>query len=199
MSLVGAISPLGKGPGGRKLFLKAALGYTLAGLVTSTAVGVALGWLGSHLDERAARAGLYGAAVLAVILAAREWGWVRFRLPEGRRQTEKSFELQFGMAIASILWGVHIGLGFATRVTYGGFYVLVAAAVLLGDARYAGLLFAVYWLGRALPVWVAPALSPEGGDPASLMTPPEAHRAMQGAALAWSAVVVLWLAQGGLP
>ncbi|HKI02392.1 MAG TPA: hypothetical protein VKK31_10455 [Thermoanaerobaculia bacterium] len=176
--------------------MKAALGYTLAGLVTSTAAGMALGWLGSHLDERAAAAGLYAAAAMAVVLAAREWGWLRFRLPEWRRQTEKYFELEFGMVIASVLWGAHIGLGFVTRITYGGFYVLAAAAVLIGDAGYAGLLFAVYWLGRALPVWVAPDL-----DPVALMTPPEVHRGMQGAALVWSAGVVLWLAleQGGLP
>ena len=98
------------------------------------------------------------------------------------------------MVIASVLWGAHIGLGFVTRVTYGGFYVLAAAAVLLGDVRYAGLLFAVYWLGRVLPVWVAPLQGRSILDPVALMTPPEAHRAMQGATLAWSAGVVLWLA-----
>jgi hypothetical protein len=56
------------------------------------------------------------------------------------------------------MWGLHIGFGFATRVTYGGFWVLVIVALVLGNPLFSAMLMLLYWLGRALPVWIAPLL-----------------------------------------
>lgn len=135
---------------------------------------------------------------LSLVLAAREWGWIRFRLPERKLQTEKVWVHEFGFVSASAMWGLHIGLGFATRVTYGGFWVLVAVALVLGEPLYGAAVMLAYWLGRALPVWVAPALIPSDSEAIELSDAIFEHRLVyhrvMGIALVWSAAVIVLLA-----
>jgi cytochrome c biogenesis protein CcdA len=155
--------------------------------------------MGQMLRWEAARwAVLCLTSFLSFALAAREWGWVRFRLPERKRQTESFWAHDFGFVAASTMWGVHIGLGFATRVTYGGFWALVAVIMALGEPFYGAMLMVVYWLGRALPVWAAPVLLKSASDlndlPDTIMNHDLVYQRITGAALFWSAVVTLLLA-----
>jgi cytochrome c biogenesis protein CcdA len=157
MSLLGALTPLGKVAHGKKLWLRCVLAYTVAGSVSAITVGILLGqigrWLGGNTTTK-----LYVLSLVSLILAAREWGWMSFRLPERRCQTEKAWAHEFGFVIASAMWGFHIGLGFATWTTFGGFFVVVAFALVVANPMYGGVLMLVYWLGRSLPVWLAPGL-----------------------------------------
>jgi cytochrome c biogenesis protein CcdA len=140
----------------------------------------------------------YLIAFLGLVLAAREWGWVSFRLPERKRQTEKFWAHDFGFVMASAMWGLHIGLGFATRVTYGGFWVLVTVALALGDPLYGAVLMLVYWLGRVLPVWAGPALSRSDSEAVDLSESAWEHRPVYnrivGVTLIWSVVITVLLA-----
>src|SRR5688572_20821144 len=88
------------------------------------------GWLGGSAT-RGPR--LLAVGALALLLAAREWHWLTIPLPELKRQTEKTWAHDLGFVRASALWGFHIGFGFLTRVTYGGFWVLVALILALGE------------------------------------------------------------------
>lgn len=132
----------------------------------------------------------YFIGLLALVLAAREWGWIVLRVPERKRQTEKSWAHDFGFVIASAMWGLHIGLGFATRVTYGGFWILVLIALALGEPRYGAMLMLAYWLGRALPVWIAPALLKSSSDamelPGAILADRFLYQRIVGLALLWS-------------
>lgn len=96
------------------------------------------------------------------------------------------------------MWGVHIGLGFATRVTYGGFWILVTVAVAAGNPRYGALLMLFYWLGRSLPLWVAPLLIKSDSDgnniPERIWEQPRLYHRIAGIGLVWSAVVTAFLA-----
>lgn len=56
------------------------------------------------------------------------------------------------------MWGFHIGLGFATRLTFGGYWMLVAVVVALGEPLSGAAIMVAYWLGRTLPNWAAPWL-----------------------------------------
>lgn len=204
MSLLGALTPLVKVAHDRRRWLEAATAYTAAGLLSAAGVGAALGGLGGRLAgvlgaERWAAPSLAAAAAAAALLAAREWGWLAFPLPERRLQTEKYWYQVFGHRLGAAMWGLHLGLGFATRVNYGGLWVLAAAAVALGDAGFGSLLLAVYWLGRALPVWVAPAvLSIRVLEPGplvdALLRDKSLYHRLQGAALAGSTVLLALLA-----
>jgi hypothetical protein len=150
-----------------------------------------IGWTG------AARIALYVVALLSLILAAREWGWIKFRLPEQKLQTEKVWVHDFGFVWASAMWGLHIGLGFATRITYGGFWLLVAAILALDSPAFGAVLMLSYWIGRALPVWLAPLLLSSD----KVLDSTEAvfehgyvfHR-LDGIGLAWSAGLTILLA-----
>jgi hypothetical protein len=130
---------------------------------------------------------------LAVLLALREWSWIRFGLPERRIQTEKTWGDQFGLFTASAMWGFHIGLGFATRINNGGFWVLVGIAIAVGEPRYGAALIVTYWLGRALSPGVAFALTENNDDVDDLMLAILADRAfyrrLVGLVLIWSAAI----------
>jgi cytochrome c biogenesis protein CcdA len=190
VSLLGAITPLGKVAHGRKLWLQCALAYIAAGAVSATIVGLSLGQVGHWLGWRWTAANLYLVSLLSLVLAAREWGWINFRLPERRTQTEKVWAHQFGFVIASAMWGFHIGLGFATWVTFGGFLALVALAVVLGSPLYGGILMLVYWLGRALPLLLAPSLVSSSSLavelPTTILRSRSTYRRIAGFVLMWS-------------
>ncbi len=136
----------------------------------------------------------YVISVLAVLLALREWGVIKFPLPELKLQTEKVFANNCGFVIASAMWGLHIGLGFATRITYGGFWVLVAVIVALGDPVYGAALMSTYWVGRSLSLWIAPLLIRRVGPPASelpeiIMANSYLYHRLVGLVLIWVAVI----------
>lgn len=179
----------------RKRWLAAVSAYTLAGLASGAAVGALLG-LAGRLVARGWGDGplVLAAAGLAVLLAAREFGWISFPLPSPKRQTERIWAHEFGILGAAVLWGLHIGIGLNTRIRYGGYWLLVTIAVLGRDPRYGALLLAVYWLGRALPVWLAPLFVPAGRfDFAFLdaLTGVEtAHRRAHAWGLAWAALAL---------
>lgn len=106
----------------------------------------------------------YGIGAVAVMLAARELEIVHFPLPEWKRQTEKAFAHEFGFVVASLMWGFHIGLGFLTRITYGGFWLLIILALALASPVGGAALISVYWLGRVLSVLIAPVLAKNDGE-----------------------------------
>ena len=131
--------------------------YTLAGLGVTLVVGAGIGELGRLLGlaERPAYA-LAACLAIALVLAARELDILRFRLPERPLQTEKVWMHQFGPIGAATMWGLHLSLGFFTRVNYGGFWMLTLLALGLGNPGIGALLMGGHWVGKALSVWVAP-------------------------------------------
>jgi uncharacterized membrane protein len=198
MALVGALTPLGKAA--RKYGIKAALAYTLAGTVSALVVGSLLGLLGSY--SLWTRALLWLTCPLALLLAARDFGWIKFRVPERTRQTEKTWAHDFGFLMASAMWGFHLGLGFATYIRYGGFWVLTLAAFAAGQPSYGALLMLVYWLGRALPVWVIPLIQ---GDEElykvinGILSTRVVYWRSDAVALLWSAATLfIWATQNGI-
>jgi len=93
---------------------------------------------------------------MSAILAARELRLIRFRLPQVDRQTVREWAYDYGFVTAAGMWGAHIGIGFATVIQHGGFYVLVLLAM-QGGWELAASLFCVYWIGRTLPIWATVA------------------------------------------
>jgi MFS family permease len=199
MSLLGALTPLGQVAETKVVWLKSVIAYTLAGSLSSALVGALLGVVGSWVQKMHWRwLPLLVAAVLAFALAAREWGWIRFSLPERRRQTEKAWAHEFGFVGASALWGFHIGLAFATRFTYGIFWSLAAVIVALGNPLFGVFLMSVYWIARTLPVWLAPRLNWSGPDSSGMageiMAASRLYHRLSGVGLMWSGGIAALLA-----
>lgn len=200
MSLVGALTPLGKEAHNYKLWFKSVLAYTAAGTVSSIIVGAALGIIGRYVIGETVRGpACYVTASIGLILTAREWNIFSFNLPERKRQTEKFWAHEFGFAGASLLWGLHIGLGFFTRITYSGFWALVAITLALGDPVFGAVLMSAYWLGRVLSVWVAPLLLKPKTECVELMDAILGHRRVlhriSGAALLLLSAITVLLAR----
>lgn len=160
-SHVGTLTPLRLLSPTGSLWLKGVSAYTVGGLITACCVGFALGALGWVLQLSRLPSvlvpGLILISALALVLAARELGVIRFALPQVHRQTHKVWAVEHGMITGSAMWGAHIGLSFATVVQHGGFFIVVSLALVNGAAT-ATLLMAAYWIGRTLPLWFAGTL-----------------------------------------
>ena len=157
---MGALTPLVKEARYYRLWSSCVLAYTLAGCVSAALVGLSLGVMGRSIFGGPRKSILYGVSLICLVLAAREIKLLRFPLPESKRQTEKTWVHTFGFVPASAMWGFHIGLGFGTRMTHGGFLGLCTLVVALADPLTGILLTTLYWLSRALPVWIAPMIWP---------------------------------------
>lgn len=130
--------------------------YTVCGSFTAFLVGYIVGSAGSFLPLSSTT---WAAIIVAgsSILLLRELGPLEFPLPQVNRQTHKSWAVIFGSTIGAGMWGGHIGLAFATVVNHSGFYALILIAA-ASTPTIAAMLFVVYWVGRTLPIWMAPRL-----------------------------------------
>ena len=141
-----------------QIWRRCAWGYTLGGLITSCIVGMAigvLGWLAALLVSPKflfAAAGLVGIAMLL-----REFGLIRFSPPQCDEQTHKAWMREFGPGTVATMWGAHIGLAVATVITHGGLYPILIIVGGVGLGSGAAVLMA-FWLGRVIPLWLAPYL-----------------------------------------
>jgi hypothetical protein len=200
---MGALTPLVKVARDWKTWGSAALLYTAVGLIASSAVGAGIGLLGHALGlPRSPGVVLVVCGAAALVLAARELGLVRFDIPERQLQTEKVWLHQFGVRGAAVLWGLHLSLGFFTRVNYGGFWVLKLLALGLGDWRLGAVLMSANWMGKALSVWVAPLAlrtSADGSEVAGIWDTGDLHwRRVQALGLGMAALVLAsWLVVPG--
>lgn len=154
---MGTLGPPGQEVGGRRERITASATFTLAGAVASASVGSALGALGAWTLMPVAGLATVAVVLLAVIAAAREFGFISVPLVQPRRQTNPCWKVR-GRRVAGLLWGLDLGLVFTTWFTFAGPWVLLAMAFAMRDPTIGASLFVAYWLGRALPVWIAPLL-----------------------------------------
>ncbi len=138
--------------------MTAVLTYTLGGMLSSLLVGVVAGVIGLTLVGSTAIVPVSVAIALFLVAATWEAGFIRARLPQPRRQTRSWWSKQFPLPVASAMWGVEIGLTFTTWLTYAGSAALLCSAALLGDVKIGVIMLGAFWLGRAVPVWIAPML-----------------------------------------
>lgn len=144
--------------GKRPQWIGSVAAYTVGGLATSVIVGGAVGAAGGALPVAAQSAATVLALAALGVGIARGLGWKDLQLPRRGRQTEGSWLQLFPLPVAATMWGLHIGLAFRTPVTFSATGPLAALALAGGDVWFGAALFSAYWLGRVLPVWLAPFL-----------------------------------------
>lgn len=188
--------------GERRTWLANVAVYTLAGTATSVAVGGSLGVLGAAvLPDDVGSVGGGVALAVALLAVARDSGRIAVPLPQVGRQTQGLWAKRFGARRAALLWGLDLGFVFTTWLHLSGPWVLATLAVLSGNAAFGAVLFAAYWLGRALSVWIAPALMPSATETHRLMASLDQRqglfRSLHLAGLVWSiAVLCSFIATG---
>lgn len=145
-----------KVPGERRQWALRAGAYTLGGLATSTVVGFLAGAIGRELGGQPGKAHLAAALAIGLVCLARETTLPSIPLPQARRQTPGTWAQRFRPATTAALWGLDIGLAFTTWMTFSGTWFVLSLAFLSGSAGSGALIMIAYWIGRALPVWLAP-------------------------------------------
>jgi len=130
--------------------------YTAAGLITSVGVGTIVANVGRLSGLEKNRASLVICGLLALALALREFGLLRFPIPEWRRQTVRTWAYNFGWTTACAMWGAHIGLGVLTVITYGGYWLLLAGVAVSASPTFGAVVMAGYWIGRVVGFWLVP-------------------------------------------
>lgn len=135
--------------------------YTIAGCLSATVTGSVLGFVGGltiqNLPPIAPMAFLVAAGAVVVL---RELGILQFQLPEIRRQTRSRW-IQDRRLINHACWAIDVGFAFFTWQLFAGAYFLALVALVFGDPWLGAAIFCGYWLGRALPHWMEPALLPD--------------------------------------
>lgn len=144
------------GCGGRTRRLIALLIFTVTAVVTAATLGALLGAAGAGLPSRWA---ILAVCLLGVFGALREFGVLRFRIPESRRQVPEPWRRTKPLPFWTAAYGVILGSGVGTFQPVITFWVACTGAVALGDPKAAALAFGLFGLGRAFMI-AAP-----GGDP----------------------------------
>lgn len=94
-------------------------------------------------------------------------GVVRERRLGPSRQTHPAWVRTIGRERAAFLWGIDLGSGLTTIVTYPGFWLLPMVVALSGDPLLGMISFGLYSMARSAPVVLGPLLAP-GGPGATL-------------------------------
>lgn len=152
--MIGKITPLVQ-VAGRRTWLRAVVGHLIGATLSASALGLALGTggLALGLNRWGPAIGLVGGTIFLVCAFwdARIIRWVR---PSLHRQTPAWCLCTFGPMWGGFAWGVDLGLGWTTHVTFSGYYGLVLWALLGANPIAGTLVLGTYGLGRALPVLV---------------------------------------------
>lgn len=130
--------------------------YSLAAVAGGAGLGAALGLAGGFVPAAARPAANLLFALLALTCAARDAGLLRFRVLERRRQVPVPWLYNHGPWKGALFYGLCLGSGVVTYVSFAGFYALLAWAFLNGPAAGAALL-GLYAAAQALPVPLAAA------------------------------------------
>ena len=99
---------------------------------------------------------------IAVAAAAWEVGLMKVRLPTLTRQVQPGWWGTLDSRLVSLGWGVQLGTGVATRINSAGYYVLVAAVVVLGTESAASV-YLIYGMVRGLQPFAAVSIDALGG------------------------------------
>lgn len=151
--MVGTLLPIGHGErlqGRAPLVLWSHMAGTV---VTATVVGAVL-TAGGTLASVPTALGTAIVAVLAALYAAREAGLSNLRIPCAPRQVrQQRSRRDTRPRLAAFVYGLGLGIGFATHVTVATLPV-VAAWTLLSPGLTGVVAMSTFGLGRALPLFV---------------------------------------------
>jgi len=134
--------------------------YTIAGLVSSAAVGAILSGIGLGLAEVADRETFRAALTVGgVVLLLREAGLISLPLPQATRQTKSFTGSRVAWLRSAAFWGFDLGMLFTTRITLSGVWLVVGIVVLNASPVFGIALLGAYWAGRASSAWSGPWLT----------------------------------------
>jgi hypothetical protein len=191
--MVETISPMVHGGRNASYFRAVAL-HTFGAGLSAAALGSVLGALGGWSGAPWGEVGLWVVAGIAVLYALRELAGVDVPLLDLDRQVPMWWRSFFGHDTAAFLYGLGLGFGFVTYLSFGTLIAVAATSFVSGSPTVGLLCMLPFGLARGLSV-----LAVQGGGPGPLLErledPALRMRAklLNGLALVAIAVTTLWL------
>jgi hypothetical protein len=151
--MVETISPVVHG--GRRSYRTAAFLHTLGAVVAAAAFGALLGAAGALLRAPWGRGGFVALGVVGAVYTLREAAGLRIPIPDRARQVPDWWRTFYSPRVTAFLYGIGLGVGFLTFLSYGTFVAVAAAAVVSGSPGVGAALCAPFGLARGLSVVLA--------------------------------------------
>ena len=147
--MVETIAPVVHGDRRSRYRLAVAL-HTLGAALAAGALGLALGGLGALLGAPWGMAGLIAVAFVAGIYLLREAVGLPVPIPDRHRQVPEWWRSFYSPPVAALLYGLGLGVGFLTFLSFGTYVAVAAAALASGDPLIGALLCMPFGLARGL-------------------------------------------------
>lgn len=164
------------------------LGYAFGAVV----LGGVLAGIGYMLGlDNYVTTGAVVLAVVAVLYGAHQFGFLRVPYPQRRAQVPHDARQRFPIEAIGLLYGVSLGLNYLTYVQTPILYLVTALAALSGNVTTAIALFAIFNLGRFLPMLINLLPVTDRSVTAWLARRQEAAATFDGALLVGSGAAIL--------
>jgi hypothetical protein len=151
--MVETITPVVHG-GRRSRYLRSVAIHTLATTVAAGAVGLLLGALGALVGGPWSPEGSIVLGVIAAVYAARELFHLPIPLPDRKAQVPAWWRSFYGPDVTAALYGLGLGPGFLTYLTFGTYAAVLAGSFVAADPLLGALISAPFGFARGLSILV---------------------------------------------
>jgi hypothetical protein len=152
--MVTTIDPVVHGGRNRSYALAVAL-HVLGATLAATAFGALLGAIGALLGGPWRVAGPGVVAAIAALYALREGVGLPIPVPDRHKQVPEWWRTFYSAPVASLLYGLGLGIGFLTFLTFGTFVAVAAGAVASATPVTGALVCGAFGLARGLSILLA--------------------------------------------
>ncbi len=148
--MVETIAPVVHGGKNRRYWLSVAL-HVIGAALSAAALGLLLGAIGAAFDP-SRNVALSFVVAVAVLYAARELFGVPVPLPDLDRQVPDWWRTFFAPPVAAFLYGLGLGVGFLTFLSFGTLVAVAVGAVVAGDPIVGAELMTPFGIARGASV-----------------------------------------------
>jgi hypothetical protein len=138
--------------GNRRRYLTSVALHTLGATLAAGAFGALLGALGELLSAPWGSGGAVAVLAVAGLYLLREVFSLPIPIPDRHRQVPEWWRRFYSPPTAAFLYGLGLGIGFLTFLTFGTFVAVAAGALVSGDPLLGAAVCAPFGLARGLSV-----------------------------------------------
>ncbi|MFP5353103.1 MAG: hypothetical protein ACLGIB_11155 [Actinomycetota bacterium] len=147
--MVETISPVVHGGRNRSYWLSIVM-HVLGAAVAATLFGALLGGMGGLFGGPWGTAGTVVITITALIYLLRESLQLPIPTFDRKEQVPEWWRTFYSRPMASLLYGLSLGIGFTTYLTFGTFVVVTIAALISGNVGHGALLVGAFGVSRSV-------------------------------------------------